>query len=171
MFAQPREPGLSDYLIATMEVKHKSNNLDEENLDIINGLVRETEIDNLFLVTCGQLPPNPITLFASEKMKRLIKQWREEYDIILFDSPPLLSVADTSILAPEVDAVIVILQAGRTKRQSAQRAIEILEKIGREPFGIVLNDIDFSKYYGSYYYYYYYYYPRKYYTSEEEDEE
>jgi len=159
LFVQPREPGLSDYLIAT-----PSNELVSEAM---NGLVRETEVNNLFLVTCGQVPPNPITLFASEKMKQLIKKWREEYDIILFDSPPILSVADTSILASEVDAVIVVLQAGHTKRQSAQHAIEILEKIDREPFGIVLNNINFSKHYGSYYYYY----PREYYTSEEEEDD
>jgi capsular exopolysaccharide synthesis family protein len=160
LFAQPREPGLSDYLIATSE----------ENAEMMNGLIRKTDIDNLSLVTCGQIPPNPITLFASERMKQLIKKWREEYDIILVDSPPILSVADTSILASEVDTVIMVVQAGQTKRQSAQHAMEMLEKIGQEPFGIILNNVDFSKHYGSYYYYYYYY-PRKYYSSDEEDEE
>ncbi|MBM3236860.1 polysaccharide biosynthesis tyrosine autokinase [Candidatus Poribacteria bacterium] len=160
LFAQPREPGLSDYLIATSE----------ETSEMMNGLIRKTEVDNLYLVTCGQIPPNPITLFASERMKQLLKKWREEYDIILVDSPPILSVADTSILASEVDTVIIVVQAGQTKRQSAQHAMEMLEKIGQEPFGIILNNIDFSKHYGSYYYYYYYYYPRKYYSSDEEDE-
>jgi capsular exopolysaccharide synthesis family protein len=160
LFAQPREPGLSDYLIATIE----------ENSEMMNGLIRKTEVDNLYLVTCGQIPPNPITLFASERMKQLLKKWREEYDIILIDSPPILSVADTSILVSEVDTVIMVVQAGQTKRQSAQHAMEMLEKIGHEPFGIILNNVDFSKHYGSYYYYYYYYYPRKYYSSDDEEE-
>ena len=161
LFTQLREPGLSDYLIATPE----------EAPEVMNSIVRETEVDKLSLVPCGQIPPNPITLFASERMKQLIEKWRREYDIILIDSPPLLSVADTSVLSSEVDTVILVVQAGQTKRQSAQHAIEILEKIDREPFGVILNNIDFSKHYGSYYYYYYYYYPRKYYTSEEEDED
>ncbi|MFQ6039865.1 MAG: CpsD/CapB family tyrosine-protein kinase, partial [Candidatus Poribacteria bacterium] len=170
LFSQPREPGLSDYLIATPVENPDEDG--EETSEIINGIIRETGVDNLSLVTCGQIPPNPIALFASERMKQLIEKWREEYDIILFDSPPLLSVADASILASEVDTVIMVVQAGQTKRQAAQNAIEMLEKIGQEPFGVILNDIDFSKHYGSYYYYYYYYYyPRKYYTSEEEDEE
>jgi capsular exopolysaccharide synthesis family protein len=169
LFSQTREPGLSDYLI-TMPVEHPGG-VREETPAILNGIIRETEVDNLYLVTCGQIPPNPIALFASERMKQLIETWREEYDVIFFDSPPLLSVADTSILASEVDTVIMVVQAGQTKRQAAQNAIEILGKIGQEPFGVILNDIDFSKHYGSYYYYYYYYYPRKYYTSEEEDEE
>ena len=138
---------------------------------MMNGMIRETEIDNLSLVTCGQIPPNPITLFASERMKQLLEKWREEYDIILLDSPPILSVADSSILASEVDAVIMVIQAGQTKRQVAQHAMEMLEKIGQEPFGVVLNNVDFSKHYGSYYYYYYYYYPQKYYDSDEEEEE
>jgi capsular exopolysaccharide synthesis family protein len=144
--------------------------VEEETAAILNGIIRETGVDNLSLVTCGQIPPNPIALFASERMKQLIERWREEYDVIFLDSPPLLSVADTSILASEVDTVIMVVQAGQTKRQAAQNAIEILGKIGQEPFGVILNDIDFSKHYGSYYYYYYYY-PRKYYDSEDEDEE
>ena len=161
LFVQPREPGLSDYLISTSE----------ENSAMVNGLIRKTEVDNLFLITCGQIPPNPITLFASERMKQLIKKLQEEYDIILVDSPPILSVADTSILASEVDTVIMVVQAGQTKRQSAQNAVEMLGKIGHEPFGVILNNVDFSKHYGSYYYYYYYYYPRKYYSSDEEEDE
>ncbi|HIE25951.1 TPA: polysaccharide biosynthesis tyrosine autokinase [Candidatus Poribacteria bacterium] len=168
LFAQPREPGLSDYLIAT-PVEHPDE-VGEETSEIIHGLIRETEVDNLSLVTCGQIPPNPIPLLASERMKGLIEKWREEYDIVLFDSPPLLSVADASILASEVDTVITVVQAGQTKRQSAQHAMEMLEKMGQESFGVILNNIDFSKHYGSHYYYYYYY-PRKYYSSEEEDEE
>ena len=152
---------ISDYLISTSE----------ENSAMVNGLIRKTEVDNLFLITCGQIPPNPITLFASERMKQLIKKLQEEYDIILVDSPPILSVADTSILASEVDTVIMVVQAGQTKRQSAQNAVEMLGKIGHEPFGVILNNVDFSKHYGSYYYYYYYYYPRKYYSSDEEEDE
>ena len=181
LFSQSREPGLSDYLAAPEEFAQ----------DLGDELVRETDIEKLHLVTCGQLPPNPIALLASDKMKKLIEQWREEeeYDMVLFDSPPLLSVADASILASNehLDKVLVVVQAGQTKRQVAQSAVEMLEKTHVKSaeategnsskneskiFGVTLNDIDLTKRYGRYYYYYYYYYyPRKYYTSSEDEEE
>ena len=103
-------------------------------------------------------------------MLDLLEEWKREYDIVLFDSPPVLSVADAAIVAKQVDTTLLIVEAGKTKRQIALQAKELLEKVGAPIAGVVLNNVDFSRHYGGYYYYHYYRYYYRYYTAPSEDE-
>ena len=161
LFSQEREPGFSDYFAALALPQPQST----------NGLIRETSIPNLHLLPCGQVPPNPIALLGSDKMLALLEEWKKEYDIILIDTPPLLSVADAAIASRNVDTTLLIVEAGKTKRQIALQGKSVLEQVGAPISGVILNNVDFSKHYGGYYYYHYYRYYHRYYSSSESEEE
>lgn len=120
----------------------------------INGELRETEIDNLRVITSGPLPPNPSELLGSQKMAHLLQRLEEMADIIIFDSPPALAVTDATALANQVDGVILVTHAGRTRRGSAQQAIKSLLQIRAKILGGVINGV-FNKQLGDHYYYSY----------------
>lgn len=129
--------GLSDYLT--------------KNIDLSKLLVK-TEINKLTILPAGQMPLNPSELLASEKMKSLVKEIKHRYQdrYILFDSAPLLPTTDPSILARQVDGVILVVQAGRTPRADVTSALKLLE--GVNVLGVVLNSLDVIS--PNYYYYY-----------------
>ena len=116
--------------------------------------VRETAVPGLQLITGGPIPPNPAELVGSKRMKRLIEEFSEEFDIILIDTPPIVAVTDAAILAQEVDGVILVLASGEVNKDFAQRAKEQLDKVGAKILGAVLNKADMKT--SEYYYYYYY---------------
>jgi len=164
VFMQARAPGLSDYLLSKSEVQAYAS--DGLSPSLGNGFIRETGVENLHLLPCGKLPPNSMAIVGSEKMEELIDRWKEDgYDYILFDSPPVLAVADAGILSAKVNATLLIVKTGSTKQKIAQLAAERLSKAGNL-FGVVLNNMDVSKRYG----YYYYYYPDKYYSADDDEQ-
>ena len=104
-------------------------------------------------------------------MSALLEEWNKTYDIIIFDSPPVLSVADATIIAQNVDITLLLVECGKTKRQLAMQAKELLEQAGVAVSGVILNNIDLSKHYGGYNYLYYRYYHGYYASSAEEQVE
>ena len=78
--------------------------------------MKKTDIDNLYIVTSGVIPPNPSELLGSEKMSKLIKNLEKEWDIILFDSPPLVAVTDATMVSKEIDSIIIVVKVGQTDR-------------------------------------------------------
>jgi tyrosine-protein kinase Etk/Wzc len=121
-------------------------------------VIRATPIENLFVMACGPLPPNPAEILGSDSAKELLRRMSESFDAVLLDSPPILAVTDSLVLATEVDAVVLVLRAGQTDRQAALRGFASLEKVGGKILGVLLNGIRVESVYGSYYYYYHYYY-------------
>jgi capsular exopolysaccharide synthesis family protein len=156
LFGYRRSPGLSELI--------------SSDLSDIEGFVRNTYADNLYIITCGNLPSNPVGVLGSEKMKQLIEKVKDRFDIVLLDSPPLMAMADSSVLATESDATLLVLQVGQTKRRIANQAKELLQKLNTSVSGVVLNNIDYSKRYGYYGYHYYYRHYHDYYTQEEKDQ-
>ncbi len=120
-----------------------------------DGYIHSTEVENLRLVTSGQIPPNPTELLGSKRMQRLIHALRDQADMIILDSPPCLPLADAAVLARQVDGVLLVVDAGSTRRDSATRAKEALERAGGKVLGVALNRVSAR---GSGYYHYYYYY-------------
>jgi len=116
--------------------------------------VISTEIEGLDLLLAGPIPPNPAELLGSKRMKQLLHDVEDAYDIILIDSPPTIAVTDSSILAQIVDGVILILASGEVKQDYALRAKEQLEKVGAKIIGTVLNKVQIKT--KEHYYYYYY---------------
>jgi capsular exopolysaccharide synthesis family protein len=123
----------------------------------IERVVHNAQIPNLSLLPCGPIPPNPSELISSEKMKNLLQIMSERYDHILIDSPPLMNVSDSVILASMVDGVILVVHGGKSPRTVAQRARQELVNVGAKIFGVVLNNVDLRRdgYEGYYYSRYY----------------
>jgi len=139
----------------------------QKNLGLTNVLLGNTHVDdaihelgvkNLNLLCCGTLPPNPSELLGSEAMRKLVEQLKEKYDIILFDSPPVVAVTDAAVLSAQIDGVILVISSGETTRNAEIRAKTLLNNVRAQILGAVLNNVKVAGRYGSYYYYYYYHY-------------
>lgn len=122
-----------------------------------------TKVPNLWVVTCGIIPPNPSELLGSQKMRHFVEQAKKRFDIVLLDSPPISSLADASILGAMVDGVLFIVKANMANRDLILKAKEQLETVGANIIGVALNDVDIKRdgYYRYYYYYNYEYYGQK----------
>jgi capsular exopolysaccharide synthesis family protein len=97
-------------------------------------------VDNLWLVPSGPLPPNPADILGSHKMEQVIATLKARADVVLFDAPPVVAVTDAAVLGTKVDGVLLVVCAGRTRREHAQRAKELLERVHVRIVGAVLND-------------------------------
>jgi capsular exopolysaccharide synthesis family protein len=122
-------------------------------------------IDNLHIIPSGPIPPNPSELLGSRKMIELVKMMNEKFDIIIWDSAPLLAVSDSHILSNIVDGTIIIARAGRTTYDAVRNGLKILYDLKSHILGIVINAVDARK--SGYYYNKYYNYS---YSSDEETE-
>lgn len=116
---------------------------------------RPTEIENLDLLTCGPIPPNPSELLYTERFRALIEELRGAYDRVIFDSPPLGAVADALVVSHKVDAVVLLVMLGKTRRELLGRAIEQLTTVGAPFMGCVMNNLSAATAGYGYSYYYY----------------
>jgi len=121
-------------------------------------IVKPTMVDNLSVVTSGPLPPNPSELLASEEMDEFIEQARSHFDVVLFDSPPVIAVTDAAILSTKVDGLILVVKAHQTQKTAIARAKNLLDNVKAHVVGCLLNSVNVERAYGSYYHYYYYHY-------------
>ena len=120
------------------------------------GYVRETAVPGLSVLTSGPLPPNPTELLSSRRMAELIEELKKAYRMILFDSPPVVAVADAAILAAKVDGVLLVVRSHKSRNDMALEAKNLLDKASANILGVVVNGLPPRG--ESYYYYYYYYY-------------
>jgi len=116
--------------------------------------LQPSEVDNLFILTSGPIPPNPSELLSSKRMKQFIEQVKDEFDIVLFDTPPSLAVTDAQVVAAYCSGVILVVDSGKTKKDALVKAKANLERASARILGIVLNNVSRGK--GDSYYYYYY---------------
>lgn len=103
--------------------------------------LQETQVPNLFLLTSGTIPPNPAELVASRRMSDVIAALHQRADIVLFDAPPVIAVTDAAVLASKVDAVLLVVSAGKTKRDHAKKAKMLLDKVNAHLIGTVLTNV------------------------------
>jgi len=111
-------------------------------------------LPNLFILPAGSPPPNPAELLASTQMKDVLDQLRGQYDHIVIDTPPTLSVTDAVVVSPRVDAVVLVIRSGQTTKQALRRSRDILMQVNAHVTGVVLNAVDLNS--PDYYYYYEY---------------
>jgi succinoglycan biosynthesis transport protein ExoP len=111
-------------------------------------------LSNLYILPAGTPPPNPAELLASANMKELIDQLRGQYDHIVIDTPPTLSVTDAVVLSPRADATILVIRSGQTTKQALRRSRDILMQVNAHVAGVLLNAVDLTS--PDYYYYYEY---------------
>jgi len=135
----------------SMENNRGLTNLLVQNLDIAN-IVRSTGTKRLWLATSGPIPSNPSELLQSKPMKDFLTKALAQYDIVLLDVPPLISVTDAVVLAPLVDGVLLVVKSESTVVDKIKVAKSYLEMASANILGVVLNNVKVSK--GDYNYYY-----------------
>lgn len=121
-------------------------------------ITRSPQLANLFVLPSGTPPPNPAELLASSNMRTMLTQLREQYDHIVIDTPPTLSVTDAVALSTRVDAVVLVIRSGQTTKTALRRARDLLMQVNARVCGVLLNAVDLA----SPDYYYYYEYQEKY---------
>jgi capsular exopolysaccharide synthesis family protein len=143
IFGIPKDDGLTQYLL-------QASSLDKA--------IKKTLIEGLDVMPCGLLPPNPSELLSSKAMDDLLVKIKQEYQIVLLDAPPVIAVTDAAVLSSKVDGTLLVVKAGKTRREAFDRACGLLHSVDANIVGVVLNSIRAEGKYGTPYYYYYSYY-------------
>jgi succinoglycan biosynthesis transport protein ExoP len=148
LFEVDNSVGLTNYLTTEMQ-------LDE--------VIFATSVENLSLLPSGILPSDAVGILNSQRMSDMIAELKQRYDIVFFDSPPMLGVSDASVLASEVDQTIIVVQHRRFPRAMLTRVKQAVLGVGGSVLGVVLNNVDLKHDQNYYYYtnYYGYYQPRE----------
>lgn len=110
-----------------------------------------TQVENLQVLTSGPVPPNPAEILGSQRMSEVLAMLRGKAEYVLIDAPPIIAVTDAAVLAPKVDGVIIVINAGKTKRELAIKARDMLKQVNANILGVVLNNAEIDK--SSYAYY------------------
>ncbi|HEY6770715.1 MAG TPA: polysaccharide biosynthesis tyrosine autokinase [Candidatus Sulfotelmatobacter sp.] len=141
LFGLQSRVGLSSLISGVAEVK-----------DVVR---QDSHVPNLSIVPAGPIPPQPAELLGSRVMKDLLTNWRNEFDHIVIDTPPCLSVTDAVVLSPEADQIILVARSGETTKTALRRACNVLLQVNARVMGIVLNALNMhspeSYYYGKQY--------------------
>lgn len=123
----------------------------------LDDAIKTTEVPGLYLLPCGPIPPNPAELLHTQAFADLLASLGNRFDRVVLDSPPVGAVADAVVLATQADGVVLVLKAGVTHRDVAQRTVRALHDVKAKLFGAVLNDVNLERSrYGDYYYGYSY---------------
>jgi len=124
LFSLPMAPGLTNLALE----------------EVMEPPLQATGIDNLWLLSSGPTPPNPADFLGAGRMDRVIAQLAERADIVLFDAPPVVAAADAAILGAKADGLLLVIQAGRTRRDQSARARELLEQAKVRIVGVALTN-------------------------------
>ncbi|HVB81630.1 MAG TPA: polysaccharide biosynthesis tyrosine autokinase [Candidatus Binataceae bacterium] len=125
---------------------------------VLKDVIRSTDIDSLWLLASGSVPPNPSELVGSEKMRETLNELVSQFDIVILDSPPILPVTDGILLSTMVDGVVLVVNSSKTAKQHVRAACAKLAFARAKVFGVLLNEVDvnsqhyqyYRRYYGSY---------------------
>lgn len=137
VFGVGNASGLSELLLATSP--------------IANVPLQDSGIDNLWLLTSGQLPQNPSVLIGAKQMAEVIAMLIEQADLVLLNAPPVIAVTDAALLASQVDGTLLVIRAGSTQREHVQRAKALLDKVNARLVGAVLSNASLDSSVSSYY--------------------
>jgi len=114
----------------------------------IDGASRATEVPNLWLMTSGGQPSNPAELLTTARFKDFLDVVREQYDLVIINTPPVLAVTDACVVAPRVDAVVLVIRLAKNSRDTAVHAVETLDALGAKILGVIVNGLVSGKGYG-----------------------
>lgn len=142
IFNQTREPGFTNMF------------MENSSYDAI---IRHNIFENLSLLPAGIFTPNPAELLGSHKLQEHLDYFKKTYDMVFFDTPPIVAVTDATLLGTKMDGLLVVIKSHHTDREILIRAVNILRNVGVKVVGTVLNDINLSHRYSNYGYYKYYY--------------
>lgn len=147
IFGVDMYPGLSNYLSGV-------TSRGTERDITVRDCIQPTEIDNLYIIPAGNIPPNPSELLASPKMKELVDELKKIFDIVIFDGAPCLIVTDSTVISRVVDYTLLVASQKTTKIDDLKDAKKQIEAVGGHVIGVVLNRVKMSskKYENKYYY-------------------
>jgi len=147
--ADLRRPTLHQLFDLSNEVGLTTMVLDESTL--ASPPIHETGIEGLSVLTSGPLPPNPAELMGSRRMTEVIVALAEWADQIFFDTPPVVAVTDAAVLATKADGVLLVVSAGKTRREYARTAVQRLEQVNARLVGTVLTNVQAGGSFSGYY--------------------
>jgi polysaccharide biosynthesis transport protein len=153
--ADMRRPTLHRVLGVSRDVGLSSVLAGDDSAAEEKAIVPAPDFPSLFVLPAGPSPSNPVELLDSEFLRKLLKQWRNQYDYVIIDTPPTLSVTDAVVISPEVDAVVMVVRSGETTKDAIRRSRDTLYQVNARIIGIVMNAVDLRS--PDLYYYYYYY--------------
>jgi polysaccharide biosynthesis transport protein len=166
VFGIKREVGLTEAVLGTFKLDDVVKTID----DVLMGNIKSSVImktygmENLNIITAGHLPTNPTEILGSDNMDALIKEVKSKFQVVIFDSAPVLPVTDSCVLSSKTDGVIIVYKAGKVSRGALRRSKMQIENAKGKVIGIVLNSMRASDMrFGSPFYYYY----QKYYGEEQ----
>ncbi|MCG6928012.1 MAG: polysaccharide biosynthesis tyrosine autokinase, partial [Acidobacteria bacterium] len=143
----PKTPGLSDMIVGNSAASEA---------------IRSTRVNGLSILPCGYIPPNPAELLGSAMMRQIVEAVRSRFDWVLIDTPPVLAMADASVVLPTVEGVVLVVAGESSSKPQVQRAIEQVHHVGSKVVGVVLNKVNlqrnsyyYTQHYGEYYRSYY----------------
>jgi non-specific protein-tyrosine kinase len=165
IFDLTRELGLTSLLLS---LDPDARGHDDEYQVIIDKFMQGTDVPGLSVLTSGPVPPNPSELLDSTKMRTVLRVLSRNFDYIILDSPPSLAVTDAVILGAQVDSVLLVVDAGKTRREQLKQSVEKLREVNANLIGVVLNRL--SRKGDGYGDYYYYYQTTSYYSDDDEKE-
>ena len=148
IFKKMSDPGLSNII---SELNYDGS----EYTEGIDGVIQETVVKNLFLISAGAVPPNPSELLVSEKTRELIQELKQKFDLIILDGTPCSIVTDSVILSKDADATLIVTAYKKTKAEDLKRIKKEIENVGGKVIGVTLNRINTieKRYQNGYYYY------------------
>ncbi len=139
-FGVAKEPGFSNYLMGSI---------------LSSEIIHETHIPNLSVISCGSLIPNPSEMLGSVQLRRFLDEMRRRFDLIIFDTPPLNAATDAVVLGTQVDGVVIVLRAGKTRKEVAQQKMELFKNVHAKIIGVILNGTAVDLAHEGYSYYHY----------------
>ena len=142
-FGLKREPGFYEVILGTVSLDEGLKNISDIMLGDIqfDEIIKSPGIENIWILTSGHLPFNPAQILESKELSDLIEELKKRFDVIFFDSPPLLPITDASLLASKVNSVVLCYEIGRTARNALLRSKIQLEIVGANIAGVILNHI------------------------------
>jgi Mrp family chromosome partitioning ATPase len=142
-FGIKKEPGFYEVILGTVSLDEGLRNISDIMLGDIqfDEIMKSPGIENIWILTSGHLPLNPAQILESKELSNLIEELKKRFDVIFFDSPPLLPITDASLLASKVDSVILCYEIGKTARNALLRSKIQLELVGSKIAGVILNHI------------------------------
>lgn len=120
----------------------------------VENYIISTRVNNLDLLAAGPIPPNPSELIASERFGKIFEELKYKYDMVIIDTPPILTVTDAQLFTKLTKNAVIVIDASQNNRNEVIRAKELIEKSGAKIFGVILNKAILDKSTSSYYYYY-----------------
>jgi capsular exopolysaccharide synthesis family protein len=160
VFGLEREPGLTDIILGNYKWEEVVKGITDFMMGKLElaEIMRTPGMDNLSLITCGSIPPNPAELLSSPKLSEFISEVEQNFDYIIYDTPPILPVADTSILSQRIDGTLLVYEVGKVARGVLKRAKSQIDAVKGSVPGVILNNVkaemspDYYKYHMNYYY-------------------